>query len=139
MTTFCPDCGNQLIWSGHCPCRDGKELDALNRPTVTPTDGDAERAFNIICERLAGYQTAKDIVAKALQTRTPPVPVDTIAVPKEVLQGVREAASKCIDDLIGTLLCHPDNRLSHKEATAYVHRLYGKALASLDAVLAEGE
>ena len=68
-----------------------------------------------------------------------PVPVGTIAVPKEVLQGVREAASKCIDDLIGTLLCHPDNRLSHKEATAYVHRLYGKALASLDAVLAEGE
>ncbi len=26
MTTFCPDCGNQLIWSGHCPCRDGKEI-----------------------------------------------------------------------------------------------------------------
>jgi hypothetical protein len=63
----------------------------------------------------------------------------TVTISREVLQGVRDTVSKCIDDLIGTLLCHPDNNLSHKEATAYVHRLYGKALASLDAVLSEGE
>ncbi len=70
-----------------------------------------------------------EAIAALQSTRTPPVPVDTIAVPREVLQGVREA----IDGLL-----YGVDLKNGTHAKIYRPKLE-QALASLDAVLAEGE
>ncbi len=123
---------------------------------VTPTDGDAEIRDAVLfalerektclemgikfkgtknCEgsdcgedwlREANYY--RSLVKTALQTRTPPVPVDTISIKREVLQGVREAIK---DGEMLLVISNPEHLKQIKKNTV--------ALASLDAVLSEGK
>ena len=57
-------------------------------------------------------------------------PVDTIAVPREVLQGLREALLNCVTVL---------ERTTDETLVQDAINCGNKALASLDAVLSEGE
>ncbi len=137
--------------------------------TVTPTDGDAERQgalaqFNYLMKMiedaqdvglndsqryevfLRAVQLSKNGVSKtirtALQTHTPPVPVDTINIKREVLMGVR-AAFKGLSNMYTYAFDLSDGGLimmgSHVQKFEDTHRVAQEALASLDAVLSEGE
>ncbi len=106
---------------------DGTVFYKYTRANVTPTDTAMEDALVRLYmdkhepqehdARTADYH----IVLAALQTRTPPVPVDTINIKREVMMGVREA-------MYGVLVYQRDWQAKCREN-----------LASLDAVLSEGK
>ncbi len=85
-------------------------------------------------------------IRTALQTRTPPVPVDTIAVPREVLQGVREAlkfyarhehwmAFDDTDPMRRVLTAMKNSKAGNQDGWEQAEEI----LSSLDAVLSEGK
>ncbi len=73
---------------------------------------------------------------------TSPVPVDTINIKREVLQGVR-AAFKGLSNMYTYAFDLSDGGLimmgSHVQKFEDTHRVAQEALASLDAVLSEGK
>ena len=102
------------------------------------TDGDAERS--ILCPCCGEHFI--DVPVNAL----PPVPVDTIAVPREVLQGVREAlkfyarhehwmAFDDTDPMRRVLTAMKNSKAGNQDGWEQAE----EALASLDAVLGEGK
>jgi hypothetical protein len=128
-------------------------VEKYNRPTVTPTDekgrpmtywgglknmkdattdGDAEKALEwfelILDENDVERGWAHNFISAALQSTRKP-PVDTIPVSREVLKRVRDA----IDGLL-----YGVDLKNGTHAKIYRPKLE-QALASLDAVLSEGE
>ncbi len=193
-TVFCKKCGLTLsmLTATHEPV-----IEKWNtRPTVTPTDGDAERALAAVngtwrqynaffgsaegrkylraalqsrtppaqgtitvdisgidnCMKMDAVTSIKILrelqgkiyhsneigwviyeainnAVEALKSNTPPVPVDTISIKREVLQGVREALEHY--KKYATIKIHGYMEDDSEQAT--------EAIASLDAVLSEGE
>ncbi len=105
------------------------------------TDGDAERDL-IAMEQVDSISRSSKrwkLIKAALQTRTPPVPVDTISINREVLMGVREQikdAQKAAIEMHDVIV---------KNSSPFVWEAWDlclklqKNIASLDAVLSEGK
>ncbi len=96
----------------------------LKRYAITD-NGDYEWVIDLS----TGNEVSLQVICDALNARTQPVPVDTIAVPREVLQGVRG-----LIDMLHTG--------GAEEGTPYedwARNLSGMMLTSLDAVLSEGK
>ncbi len=116
----CPDCGGEF----DIPRTTADVADAIKA---------AEKmAFQIASWQVLNYYKSEEANAVLIPwnnaavklARTPPVPVDTIAVPREVVQGVREALNDALAHITYPSTCRND---------------VNKCIASLDAVLSEGE
>ena len=137
------DDGNGALWHSPRPDQDQSAVKYTRADLSPPVPDDVAEAVHwcrFMFESVSN-KSPQDIEKMEMVFRaasTPPVPVDTIAVPGEVLQGVREAlvgtrrlVSQCAEDGFG----NHDNIMA-----VYVNNgNITKTLASLDAVLSEGE
>ncbi len=109
----------------------------LARQRNAPTDGDAERALELICKYAQAYYTIPPISPAMFQ--------DAVDVVKAALQSTRKPDDVTVSDMAGWI------RLLLPLAKGYVHANPGirsteniiedaeNCLASLDAVLSEGK
>ena len=122
--------------------------DKITTTLAAPTDGDAESLLDEMRQTVVHSHVATmsislyNRIKAALQsTRKTPVPVDTISIKREVLMGVRDALvmNEAIYDMFFDV---PEGAVSAEElanSSNAAMDLNKQALASLDAVLSEGE